>query len=193
MLSTATTRSDAFVATPHAPSGASPYIASLYNRVAHAFVSNDEEVTADWAVAKAEIVATPCRTGADLATKLVIAMHEIAPHRQDGAIGFEPGDFPTDEAIQLLASAVNDALAMELPTQPFVDVLVAMMKANHVSLMIHDGELMVAFAQPGVAGRPSEPDGLDGIEGAQRALYALMCAVPGAIDAVRAALEGDVQ
>lgn len=187
------TRSDAFFATPYAPNGASPQMVALYERVSYAFVSDDESITADWAVAKAEVVAMRCQTGDDLATKLVIAMHEIAPHRRDGAIGFEPGDFPTDESIQLLASAVNDALALEVPPPPFIDALVQMMKANHVSLTVQDGKLSVAFAQAGTAGRPDSPDGLDGIDGAQRALYALMCAVPGATEAVRAALAGEVQ
>lgn len=193
MLSLTTTRDDGFIATPRAPSGTSPDMVALFDRISRAFVSNDETITSDWTAAKTQMIATPCRTGIDIATKLLIAMHDIAPHRQDGELGFDPGDFVTDESIQLLASAVNDALALEMTPPPFIDALVQMMKANHVSLAVQDGKLSVAFAQTGTAGRGDGPDGLDGIDGAQRALYALMCAVPGATEAVRAAVAGEAR
>jgi hypothetical protein len=85
-----------------------------------------------------------------------------------------------DEAVGLACAPVDG----ELPTK-FVAALIDAMRASYVSLFVHDGELHTAFAEPGVAGRPERDDFLDSVDGAQRALYRLMCAIPGAIEAVR--------
>ena len=66
-----------------------------------------------------------------------------------------------------------------------IDALVKSLRAAHVQMFVHNGELHTAFPEPGVAGRPERSDHLDHIDGAQRALYKLMCAIPGAIEAVR--------
>tara|TARA_R110000787_G_scaffold208846_8_gene318932 strand:+ start:20619 stop:21290 length:672 start_codon:yes stop_codon:yes gene_type:complete len=115
MLSTTATRESGFIAIPRAPEGASSEIGALYDRIAIAFVSDDEAIGKDWETAKAELISTPCRTGADIAAKLLVAMHEISPHRQNGEIGFSTDEFVTDQSIQLLASVVNDVLAIVDP------------------------------------------------------------------------------
>lgn len=90
--------------------------------------------------------------------------------------------------IAIAAPAVVQAAEVEAtPALPaaVTDALIKALRASHVQMFVYDGELHTAFPEPGVAGRPERGDFLDDIDGAQRALYRLMCAIPGAIEAVR--------
>ena len=88
----------------------------------------------------------------------------------------------------LIAPAIAPAaeiVAPEALPPSVVDALIKALRASHVQMFVYDGELHTAFPEPGVAGRPEREDHMDHIDGAQRALYKLLCAIPGAIEAVR--------
>lgn len=178
--------STSFVPLPDLPATTSPELVALVERIRVAYTSDDERICDDWGDAKREVAAFPSRSGADVAVKLMVALHEIGPNGDKGRIGYCPDEFPTDLATDLIISAMRDALR---PPPVFAQVLMQHMQRYHAQLTIDDmGELFVAFPEPGVAGRPDRKDHFDDIDGAQRALYHLMCAVPGGIEAVRAAV-----
>ncbi|WP_257540598.1 hypothetical protein [Sphingobium sp. CFD-1] len=172
-----------FIPLPDLPTGTSPELAALLDRIKVAYLSDEDEITDDWFPAKREVAAFASRNGADIAVKLMVALHEIGPGRDGDRIGYRPGDFCTDLSMDLIASAMNDVLTVQFT---FIRILVDHMRQNYVSLFLgEDSELRVAFPEPGICGRPERSDILDNIDGAMRALCKLMCAVPGATKIVR--------
>lgn len=103
---------DTFVPLPDLPSRTSPDLVTLVQRITTAYTSADEEIADDWLAAKAEVAAFPCRTGADLAIKLMVALHEIGPGRSGDRIGYMTDEFVTDLCRHLIEGALKDALAL---------------------------------------------------------------------------------
>jgi len=172
-----------FIPLPALPTGTSPELAALMERVRVAFISDEDEITNDWFPAKREVAAFASRNGADIAVKLMLALHEIGPMRHGDRIGYRRDDFCTDLSMELIVSAMNDVLTVQFT---FMRMLVDHVRQNHVALFLDDkGNLQAAFPEPGVAGRPERNDALDNVDGAMRALLKLMRALPGATEAVR--------
>lgn len=61
-----------------------------------------------------KVISMPCRSIADVAAKLSIALHEVSPCTTRGAkaLAFDPGDLPTENAAPLLVSVLNDLLRL---------------------------------------------------------------------------------
>ncbi|KKW92268.1 hypothetical protein [Sphingobium chungbukense] len=113
MLSSTIVRGDTAFPLPPVPAGTSLELAKHYTLMARSFASDD---TDQWQHSKQAIRDFRPNCGADLATKLIAALHEMAPFLTNGSTGdaaINPGEFPTDLAFQMIAVAVNDALHMD--------------------------------------------------------------------------------
>lgn len=97
-----------FIPLPALPTGTSPELAALMERVRVAFISDEDEITNDWFPAKREVAAFASRNSADIAVKLMLALHEIGPVRDGDRIGYRPDDFCTDLSMELIVSAMNE-------------------------------------------------------------------------------------
>jgi len=104
-----------FIPLPDLPTGTSPELAALMERIRVAYISDEDEITDDWFPAKREVAAFASRNSADIAVKLMAALHEIGPGRDGDRIGYHPDDFCTDLSMELIVSAMNDAAAAIKP------------------------------------------------------------------------------
>ncbi|NML88732.1 hypothetical protein HHL26_06580 [Sphingobium sp. TB-6] len=114
MLSNTIVRGDAAFRLPSVPAGTSLELANHYEAMSRAFSADDG---CEWQRAKRAIRDFRPQCGADLAVKLVAALHETAPVLTSGTTGeaaINPGEFPTDLAFQMIATAVNDALTLDV-------------------------------------------------------------------------------
>lgn len=101
---------------PTPPAGASADLVAKFDQMSALFIGDngngDDAMGEGWLEAKKAIADHPCRTGVDLAVKLLTIIHEISPSRQDGTLYVDPTDFPTTQTLNLLLSAINDALTI---------------------------------------------------------------------------------
>lgn len=104
------------MALPPPPEAASPDLRALFDRMIASFltdkVGDDDEIDAsDWQAAKLAIMEHPARNGADIALKIITALHEIGPAREDGNVVLDTSDFPTNLSLNMLLQAASDAAA----------------------------------------------------------------------------------
>lgn len=102
------------MALPPAPEAASPELRALFDTMLASFltdkVGDDDEIDAsDWLAAKIAIMEHPARNGADVALKIIAALHEIGPAREAGRVVLATSDFLTNLALNMLLQAATDA------------------------------------------------------------------------------------